>query len=71
MFLYRNVYETLVQAELVNDLKTRVVQERLSIDKFNEVIGNRKNKLDCAMIEKKELRDPTVLAESTQDENEQ
>lgn len=63
LFLYRNVYETLAQAELVNELKAKVAQENLNLNKFNDIIDKMKNKSSCTEIKSSELRDPTVFVE--------
>lgn len=63
LFLYSNVYETLAQAELVNDLKAKVAQENLNLDKFNQIIEDMEDKSNCSEINAAELRDPTVFAE--------
>lgn len=71
LFLYRNVYETLAQAELVNDLKAKVAQENLNLNKFNEIIDKMKNKSSCTEINSSELRDPTVFVERAPTQPEQ
>lgn len=71
LFLYRNVYETLAQAELVNELKARVAQENLNLKKFNEIMDKMKNKSACTEVKSSELRDPTVFVEQAPIQSEQ
>jgi len=63
-YLYHNVYETLAQAELVNNLKTEVVNENINLNKFNEIIEKLKKKSSCTELKISELRDPTVFVEN-------
>lgn len=63
LFLYKNVYKTLVQTELINNLKSKVVQENLNLNKFNQIIENIKHKSDCLEVNTIELIDPTIFVE--------
>jgi len=51
-FLYNNVYMTMAQATIVTDLKTKVISEQLSKDKFAEVIKKLAEKSSLALWNK-------------------
>lgn len=62
-FLYFNVYKTLTQAEIVSDLKTKVIQKNIDIKKINKIIDKINQKTNCSEIKETELRDSTIFIE--------
>ena len=57
-FLYSNVYQTIIQAELITDLKKVISEEILKREKFDKVIENIENKEIKTKINIESLRDP-------------
>lgn len=55
-FLYKNVYQTLAQAETLTELKQKVSEEKLQKEKFNEIIENIENKSQRTDISQENLK---------------
>jgi len=57
-FLYSNVYQTIIEAELISDLKKETTDESLEKDKFDQVIKNLELKSITPKINIAEIKDP-------------
>jgi len=64
-FLYKNVYQTLAQAELVTQLKQKVLEEDLEESKFTEVV----KKLELKTQPLAEIKITSSTASSTLKKN--
>ena len=57
-FLYSNVYQTIISAELITDLRKEISEASLEKSKFNQVVENIKAKLLISQINIEEIKDP-------------
>ncbi len=57
-FLYSNVYQTIIQAELITDLRKETSDENLQKNKFDQVTRNIESKLSTSEINTNNLKDP-------------
>lgn len=57
-FLYSNVYQTIIQAELITDLRKEISEQSLEKDKFNEIIKNIETKTKADKINIDQIKDP-------------
>ncbi|MEK7653313.1 MAG: hypothetical protein AAB358_02455 [Patescibacteria group bacterium] len=57
-FLYRNVYQTLAQAETVTNLKKEVTEESLNKEKFYQVLEKINKKTASTQIDFSGLKNP-------------
>lgn len=72
-FLYKNVYQTLAQAETVTSLKKEVSKESLNKDQFYQALEKIKKKTEAPSVNLSELKNPfaplgtqsTIISTST------
>lgn len=57
-FLYSNVYQTIISAELITDLRKEISETSLKKDKFNKVVENIKAKLSIVELNTNQIKDP-------------
>lgn len=57
-FLYNNVYQTIIQAELITDLRKEISDQSLDKNKFDQVTKNIEAKINSEKINSKQIRDP-------------
>ncbi|MDO8668783.1 MAG: hypothetical protein Q7K65_00635 [Candidatus Buchananbacteria bacterium] len=57
-FLYNNVYQTIIQAELITDLRKEISDQSLERDKFNQIISNVESKIQTEQINTEQIKDP-------------
>ena len=57
-FLYSNVYQTIISAELITDLRKEISEASLEKNKFNQVVENIKNKLSIGELNTDLIKDP-------------
>lgn len=57
-FLYSNVYQTIIQAELITDLRKEISDQNLEKDKFYRVIKNIELKTTQEKIITDQIKDP-------------
>lgn len=57
-FLYTHVYQTIIQAELITDLRREISDESLEKTKFEQIIANLKVKDNPNLTDLDKLKDP-------------
>jgi cell division protein FtsL len=57
-FLYHKVYQTIIQAELITDLRKEISEENLDKDKFNKALQAIERKRSDETIDIKTITDP-------------
>ena len=57
-FLYSNVYQTIISAELITDLRKEISEASLEKTKFNQVVDAIKANLLINRIEVESIKDP-------------
>ena len=57
-FLYTNVYQTIISAELITDLRKEISEASLEKNKFNQVVEGIKAKLLISQINTEQTKDP-------------
>ena len=57
-FLYNNVYQTIIQAELITDLRKEVTDENLAKDKFDQVLQKIELKSSSNTADISVIKDP-------------
>ncbi|MEK7072393.1 MAG: hypothetical protein AAB969_02380 [Patescibacteria group bacterium] len=57
-FLYDNVYQTIIQAELITDLRKEISDQNLEKNKFDQIIKNIESKTQAEKINLDQVKDP-------------
>lgn len=57
-FLYNNVYQTIIQAELITDLRKETSDQSLEKNKFDQIIKNVESKTQAEKINLDQIKDP-------------
>lgn len=57
-FVYKNVYQTIAQAEVLTELKKEVPEEILDKEKFYQILENIKQKTEIAATTTPEIKNP-------------
>ena len=57
-FLYNNVYQTIIEAELITDLRKEISDQNLEKDKFDKVIDEIEQKTNSEKINTADIKDP-------------
>lgn len=57
-FLYSNVYQTIIQAELITDLRKEISDQSLEKNKFDQISKNIELKINAEKINTASIKDP-------------